>query len=73
MIPKPLQSATVEPSAEYENSEMMLYHAMIMEESGQVQDALVYLDKNAPSIRDKRSYSEARGCLCRSSTENSVF
>ena len=40
-----LHQEVVPPSEAYEHSEMLLYRALILEEGGQVQEALAYLDE----------------------------
>lgn len=50
-------------SERYEHSEMLLYKAMVLEESGNLQDALVELDKHEINIIDKLSLKEQRAAL----------
>ncbi|KAI9352659.1 NMDA receptor-regulated protein 1-domain-containing protein [Obelidium mucronatum] len=53
----------VEKGVEYENSEIHLYRAMLLEESGDLKGALEMLDSNEKSILDKRSVKETRARL----------
>ncbi|KAJ3064506.1 hypothetical protein HDU98_012091 [Podochytrium sp. JEL0797] len=52
-----------EKGVEYENSEIHLYRAMLLEEAGDRQGALDMLDSNENSILDKKSVKETRARL----------
>jgi len=45
---------------DYEHSELILYHAQILRESGQLQHAMDFLDKNASVIVDKLAVAETK-------------
>ncbi|KAJ3142643.1 N-alpha-acetyltransferase 15, NatA auxiliary subunit [Physocladia obscura] len=49
-----------ERGMDYENSEIIMYHAMILEESGDLQSALDLLDSKEKTILDKKSLKETR-------------
>lgn len=51
------------PSEKYEHSEMLLYKAMLLEEGGQLEEALGVLAKEEPLIVDKLALREQRGAL----------
>ncbi|ORY48339.1 NMDA receptor regulated 1-like protein, isoform CRA_b, partial [Rhizoclosmatium globosum] len=53
----------VEKGVEYENSEIHLYRAMLLEEAGDRKGALEMLESNEKSILDKKSYKETRARL----------
>ncbi|KAJ3307506.1 N-alpha-acetyltransferase 15, NatA auxiliary subunit [Blyttiomyces sp. JEL0837] len=53
----------VQPNVEYENSEVYLYKAMILEECGKWEEALEFLDKVEKSVLDKKAWKEARARL----------
>ncbi|CAL8463644.1 g3178 [Coccomyxa elongata] len=53
----------VPPSEAYEHSEMILYRALVLEEGGQTQEALAYLDASKDLIKDRIGLLEQRGRL----------
>ncbi|KAI8840387.1 NMDA receptor-regulated protein 1-domain-containing protein [Chytriomyces cf. hyalinus JEL632] len=53
----------VENNVEYENSEIYMYRAMVLEESGDLKAALEMIDSHEKSILDKKSAKEARARL----------
>ena len=48
-------------SADYEQSELMLYQAMVIREAGRLREALEHLDKYEAQICDKVTVQEMRG------------
>lgn len=53
------------PPKDFEMSELVLYHAMVLEESGNVDGALAYLDQQGKHVVDRMGYASARGSfLC---------
>lgn len=51
------------PEKEYEHSEVLMYHAMILEEAGEYEKCLEFLGENAGMIVDRLAYSVQRGRL----------
>lgn len=49
------------PPKDYELSELVLYHAMVLEESGQTGKALAYLDERSNKVVDRAAYIATRG------------
>lgn len=49
------------PEAEYEHSEVLLYHAMILEEWGKFERCLEFLGENSQAIMDRGAYATQRG------------
>jgi hypothetical protein len=45
----------------FEHSEMLLYHNLIIEESGKFENALEHLESIKEEICDHRSWKEKRG------------
>lgn len=53
------------PDREYEYSEILLYHASIMEEMGDLERTLDFLSEHTGQIVDRTAYSAQRGALSR--------
>ena len=53
------------PDYDYEHSELVLYHISILEELGELQEALNMLDTNAKArvIIDRKAIMECRGTI----------
>ena len=53
------------PDYDYEHSELVLYHISILEELGELQEALNMLDTNAKArvIIDRKAIMECRGAI----------
>lgn len=51
------------PDYDFENSEVTLYHVRVLEELGEINEALAYLDLNAKQrvIMDRTAVMETRG------------
>ncbi|KAI8912613.1 NMDA receptor-regulated protein 1-domain-containing protein [Gorgonomyces haynaldii] len=51
------------PYAAYEKSELLMYHNMIIEESGNFSRALAHLDTIRPNVLDKKNWAESKARL----------
>lgn len=49
------------PEREYEHSEVLLYHASILDEAGEWEKCLEFLGEHASQIVDRQAYSVLRG------------
>lgn len=49
------------PAREYEHSEVLLYHAFVLEEAGELEPCLEFLGEHAGAIVDRQAYSVQRG------------
>lgn len=49
------------PEREYEHSEVLLYHAMVLQEAGELESCLEFLGEHAGDIVDRQAYSVQRG------------
>ena len=57
-------------SADYEQSELMLYQAMVIRESGRLSEALDHLDKYESQICDKVTVQEMKGKCATNDSEH---
>lgn len=51
------------PLGEYEHSEVLMYHAMVLEEWGKFERCLEYLGENSRAIVDRSGYATQRGAV----------
>lgn len=51
------------PDKEYDHSEVLMYHAMILEEGGELERCLEFLGEHSGEIVDRTAYSVQRGAL----------
>ncbi|KAI5478629.1 hypothetical protein MNV49_004771 [Pseudohyphozyma bogoriensis] len=51
------------PAGEYEHSEVLLYHALVLEEAGELERCIDFLAEHATSIVDRNAYSVQRAHL----------
>lgn len=54
------------PEKEFEHSEVLLYHALVLEEAGEFEKCLEFLGEHAGSIVDRLAYSVQRGMFIQS-------
>jgi N-alpha-acetyltransferase 15/16, NatA auxiliary subunit len=52
------------PDREYEYGEILMYHAMVIEESGDLERTLEFLSEQSGQIVDRTAYSVQRGKWC---------
>ena len=51
------------PEKEYEHSEVLLYHALVLDEAGEYEKCLEFLGEHAGEIVDRQAYSVQRGAF----------
>lgn len=52
------------PDGEYEYGEILMYHAMVLEEAGDLEKCLEFLAEHSAQIVDRTAYSVQRGEFC---------